>query len=105
MASAWRWTSARNPIASGVPVIRVAIVAGVTFPGDSVTSRPLPIGLRADVQRHADAITRVVAGAAHLRHVPTRSEVSRPPFAVRFESPARKHNNSGKDGLLRPIRD
>src|SRR5438105_850719 len=90
-------------IARGVLVVDVTVVVGVPLPGDRMTARPLPVGLRADVQRHADAVAGVVARAAHLRQVPSRTEIARPPFAVGFEAAAGEHERTRTDQFLAAI--
>ena len=37
---------------------------GVQVPGDGVAPAPVAIGLRSDIERHLDAVARVVRGAA-----------------------------------------
>ena len=83
--------------------VDVAVVVGVALPGDRVAAGPLAVGLRADVERHADAVAGVVSCAAHLRHVPARAEIARPPFPVRLEAAAGEHHRARADLLLRPI--
>ena len=51
---------------------------------------PLAIGLRADVERHLDAVAGVVTRTTHLGEIPARSEIARTPFAVGFKATAGK---------------
>src|SRR6185369_16729727 len=93
-------------IAVAKPVVArldAAEVAGVALPGARMAARPLAVGLRADVERHADAVAGVEAGAAHLCHVPAGAEIARPPFAVGFEAAARQHHGVRREILRHAI--
>src|SRR5262245_3144622 len=92
-------------VAGGGPVVDVAVIARITFPRNSVTTGPLPVGLRADVERHAYPVAGVVAGAAHLRHVPAGAEIARAPFAIGLEPAAGEHNRAGAEDFFSSIGD
>src|SRR5262249_7645416 len=52
---------------------------GVQVPGDGVAGRPVPVGLGADLERHADAVSDVVAGGAPPRPPPPPAPAGPPP--------------------------
>ena len=68
--------------------VRARRIAARSAPTHRMTAGPLAVRLRADVERHADAVAGVVARAAHFRHVPAGAEIARAPFAIRFETAA-----------------
>src|SRR5262249_8428539 len=88
------------PVAGAVLAVDIAVVVGVALPRDRVTARPLPVGLRTDLERHADAVASVVTGAAHLRHVPARAEIAGAPFPVCLEAAAGKHDCPAAEGFF-----
>src|SRR5205807_3981775 len=45
----------------------------VEVPGDGVAGRPVAVGLRVDLERHADAVARVVAGGWDPPAAPARA--------------------------------
>src|SRR5258708_12965821 len=59
----------------------------VAVPADGVAARPVAIGHGADIERHADAVAGVEAGAAHLGEVPARPEIARAPFRLALAAP------------------
>ncbi len=82
--------------------IEVAEVRGITLPAHRVAARPVAIGLRADAERHRQAVARVEAGATHLRKVPALAQVAGAPFAVGLEATAGQHHRMGRDALHAP---
>src|SRR5690348_11769504 len=70
-----------------------------------MTTRPLPEGLRADVERHPDAVAGVVAGPPDFRDVPARTEIARAPLAIGFETASREHNGFRADLFLDAVVD
>ena len=64
----------------------------VAVPGCCVTAGPVSRDLRTQLDGHADAVALIVAAAAHLREIPPRAEISRPPFGVRLKAPTSKHH-------------
>src|SRR3546814_8563079 len=58
-----------------------------------MAARPVSEGRGADIQRHADAVARVEAAAAHLRQLPARPQVARPPLGIGFETAAGEHHS------------
>src|SRR5262249_3287662 len=77
----------------------------VTLPRHRVTARPLPIGLRADLECHPNAVAGVVARAAHLRHVPARTEVAGTPFAICLKAAAGQDDRPAADILLDAVNE
>src|SRR3990172_6867715 len=79
----------------------------VEVPAYRMAARPVAVGHRADIERHLDAESRVVARAAHLGEIPVRAEIARAHFCARLEAAARNHHRPGADidvsaPLLRP---
>src|SRR2546426_277768 len=70
----------------------VAVPGGVVVPLHGVTAAPVTPRLRADVERHADAVARVVRGAAHAREVPVGPEVTRAHLHVGLEAAGGEHH-------------
>src|SRR5690349_19834000 len=70
-----------------------------------MTTRPLPEGLRADVERHANAVAGVVPRPADFRDVPARTEIARTPLTIGFETASREHNGFRADLLLDAVVD
>src|SRR6185437_11752857 len=66
----------------------------IHLPLHGMAARPVAAWAGADVERHADAVAGVVAGAAHLRHVPARAEIARAHFGVGFETAAGEHHRA-----------
>src|SRR5262249_27671854 len=91
------------PVTGAVLAVDVAVVAGIALPRHRMTARPLAIGLRADLERHPDAVAGVVARAAYLRHVPAWAKIARAPFAVGFETPAGEHHGARTDGFFASV--
>src|SRR5262249_50217212 len=60
----------------------------VHLPLHGVATGPVPAGARADIHRHADAVARVEARAAHLGEVPAGPEIARAPLGIGFEAAA-----------------
>ena len=79
----------------------VAELGRVALPADGVAARPVAVGHRADVQRHADAVAGVEARAAHLGELPSGAEIARAPFVVALEAAGREHHRFRPD-LLDP---
>src|SRR5262249_51089464 len=90
-------------IAGAVLAVHVAVVGGVALPGHCMRTGPLAVGLRPDIDRHADAVAGVVAGAPNLRHVPARAEVAGAPLTTRFEAATRQHDRRHAEQLLRAV--
>ena len=80
-----------------VPDLAIAEGRRVQIPLDGMTGGPVAIGLRPDVQRHADALARVVASAPHAGEVPVRPEIARPHFRVRLEAATGQDHRAGRD--------
>ena len=70
----------------------VAEFRRVHLPLHRVAARPVAARARADVQRHADAVAGVEAGAAHLGEVPAGAEIARAPFGIGLEAAAGEHD-------------
>src|SRR5262249_32312889 len=72
-------------------VADLAVAEGrrVHVPLHGVARGPVPIGLGADVERHLDALARVLARAARAGQVPVRPDVARAPFRLGLGAPAR----------------
>ena len=81
----------------GVADRKVAELGGVVVPADGVAAGPVAGRRGADVERHADAVAGVEAGAAHLRELPARAEVAGAPLGVRFEAAAGEDHGPGLD--------
>ena len=71
---------------------KVAEFGRIALPAHGMAARPVAAGRSADLQRHADALPRVEAAAAHLGQVPTRPQVTRAPFRIGLETAAGQHN-------------
>ena len=70
----------------------IAEFGRIHLPLHGMAARPVAAGARADLQRHADAVAGVEAGAAHLGEIPARAEIARAPFRIGFEAAAGKHH-------------
>ena len=70
-------------------------------------SRPVAVGLGADVERHADAVAGVVAGAAHVAPAPSRGRGTARASPVRLEAAAGEHHGPARDlsEAARPMAD
>src|SRR6185312_15573539 len=88
------------PVSGAVLSVDVAVIVCVALPRDRMTAGPLAVRLSANGQSHLDAVSGVVASAAHLRHVPAWPEIARPPFAVGFETAAGQNDTSRADDVL-----
>ena len=75
---------------------------GVQVPRDGVTAAPVAIGLGADIERHLDAVTRVVRSAADFREFPARTQVPAAHLGVRLETTRCQNHPVGFD-FIRPI--
>src|SRR6185312_6132580 len=75
----------------------VAEFRRVAVPADGVAARPVAVGHGADIERHADAVAGVEAGAAHLGEVPARAEIARAPFGIGLEAAGSEHRRFGMD--------
>ena len=69
-------------------------------PGDRVAARPVAERDGADVERHADAVAGVVAGAAHAGEVPALAEIAHAHLGVGLEAAAGEHHRLGGDVLV-----
>ena len=72
----------------------VAEVRCIPVPGDRVAAGPVAGRHGAGLQRHADAVTLVEAGPAHLGEVPAGPEIARPPGGVGLEAAAGQHHGA-----------
>src|SRR5262249_10828353 len=70
----------------------VAKLGGIHLPADRVTARPVAARTCADLERHADAVAGVEAGAPHLGEVPAGSEIAGAPLGVGLEAAAGEHD-------------
>src|SRR5256885_12382104 len=84
--------------------LAVAVPGGVVVPLHGVTAAPVAPRLRADVERHADAIAGVVWGAAHAREVPVGPEVARTHLYVGLEAPGGEDDGVRLDRLASAVR-
>src|SRR3546814_5552112 len=71
----------------------IAELGRVVVPLAGMAARPVSEGRGADIQRHADAVARVEASAAHLRQLPARPQVARPPLGIGLETAAGEHHS------------
>ena len=62
-----------------------------------MTARPVARRHGAGLQRHADAVALVEAGAAHLGEVPAGPQIACPPGGVGLEAAAGEHHGPGVD--------
>src|SRR5256886_6140029 len=81
----------------------VAVPGGVVVPLHGVTAAPVAPRLRADVERHADAVARVVRGAAHAREGPVGPEIARAHLHVGLEAAGGEHHGLGGGALAAPV--
>ena len=72
--------------------LEVAELGRVAVPADRVRARPVAGRLGADVERHADAVAGVEAGAAHLGELPAGAQVARAHLGVGLEAAGRQHH-------------
>src|SRR4051812_41016310 len=79
---------------TGMWRIHVAEIRRIALPRDRMAARPLTVRLRADVERHRDAVAGVVTRPAHFREIPTRAKVASAHFAIRFKAAAREHDGA-----------
>ena len=70
----------------------VAELGRVHLPLHRVAAGPVAAWAGADIQRHADAVAGVEAGAAHLGEVPAGAEIARAPFGIGLETAASQHD-------------
>src|SRR5437899_11451327 len=84
--------------------LAVAVPRGVVVPLHGVTAAPVAPRLRADVERHADAVAGVVRGAAHAREVPVGPEVARTHLHVGLEAPGGEDDGVRLDRLASAVR-
>ena len=84
----------------------IAEILCVAFPGHGMTTRPVPIGLRAGGESHGQAVAGVEARTANLRQIPARPQIAGAPFGIRLEPAAGQHDGPRMDGfdLARNIR-
>src|SRR5262249_54077950 len=69
----------------------------VAVPADGVAARPVAGRHGADVERHADAVARVEARAAHLGELPAGPQVARAHLGVGLEAAGGQHHALGHD--------
>ena len=79
---------------------RVAEGRRVEVPGDGVAAAPVAEWLRADVERHLDALAGVEPHAADLGELPPRAEVARAHLRVGLEAAAGEHDRLGAQLLV-----
>src|SRR6267378_329632 len=84
--------------------LAVAVPRGVVVPLHGVTAAPVAPRLRADVERHADAVAGVVRGAAHAGEVPVGPEVARAHLHVGLEAPGGEDDGVRLDRLAAAVR-
>ncbi len=65
---------------------QIAELGRVLIPADCVTTRPIPVRCRTDVERHADTVARIESRASDFGDLPAGSEVARAPLGVGFEA-------------------
>ena len=58
----------------------------IVVPAHRMATRPVAVGRGADIQRHADAVAGVEAGAAYLGQFPARPQIACAPFQVGLET-------------------
>ena len=76
---------------------------GIEIPGHGVAAAPVPVGLRPDLQRHIDAIARVVGNAAHLGQFPALAEIAGAHFRIRFKAATSQYHGLGVQ-VFKPLR-
>ena len=77
----------------------VAELRRIVIPGDGMAARPVAIGRRADLQRHADAVAGVEAAAAHFRQLPAGAEIAGAPFRIGLEAAGGEHHRLRRNRL------
>ena len=85
----------------GVAVLLEAVAHGevaeircIPVPSDRVAAGPVAGRHGAGLQRHADAVTLIEAGPAHLGKVPAGPQIARPPGGVGLEAAAGQHHGA-----------
>src|SRR5581483_9670452 len=76
---------------------QVAVLRRVAIPLHRVAAGPVADRLRADGERHLDAVAGVEAGAADLCQLPGGPEIARAHLRVGLEAPGREHDAFGGD--------
>src|SRR5262249_10908623 len=66
----------------------------VQFPLHSMASGPIAVRAGADIERHANALPRVVPRATHLGQVPARAQIPRAPFGIGLDPAGRDHDRT-----------
>ena len=77
----------------------VAELWRVPFPAHRVAARPVAIGHRADIERHADPVAGIEPCPAHLGELPAGAEIARAPFVITLESAGGEHHRFRPDLL------
>ncbi len=77
----------------------IAELGRVLIPADCMTAGPVTVRCCADVERHADSVTRVEARPADFGDLPARAEITRAPLGVGFEATCGDHDGFCLDRL------
>src|SRR5262249_13974465 len=78
-----------------VPDREIAELRRIAIPADRVAARPIAGGLRADLERHADAVDGVEPRSAPLCGIAVGPERARAPFRIGLEPAAREDDRLG----------
>ena len=78
----------------------VPVGRGGDVPADGMAAGPVAVRPCAGLQRHADAVAGIVAGAAHPAEVPAVPEIARPHLGIGFEAAAGQHHGAGLQRLI-----
>ena len=70
----------------------IAELRRIAVPADGMAARPVAGRHGAGLQRHADAVAGVEAGAADLGELPARPEIARAHFGVGLEAAGGEHD-------------